>query len=98
MARKDKLTYDKDDIVSILKTINYVLISLHRIGSCYDEISRSTYERWTTEFIDNNQVTHLLSEARQKLSSQFAGELGDDDKDELERLMDRIEYWQKPEA
>lgn len=96
MVKRDELVFEKTEILTVLKKVNFILISLNRIGSYYNDIEQSTYEHWTTEFIDKSRVTNLLSEVRRTLSSGFSNDLGDDDMSELERIMDGIEYWQKP--
>lgn len=96
MAENDKLIYDKRDILSVLRKINFMLLSLHKIGSCYNDIDLQTYEHWTTEFIDNNRITALLADVREVLSSQFSNALGEDDMSELERTMEGLEYWHRP--
>jgi hypothetical protein len=90
---KEILRFDKDEILKILRFINQILISLHHIGSSYNDINTETYNRITTEFIDDWKVTQKLSEIRAILSEKFSDELGDDDMDELEREMKDIIYW-----
>ena len=97
MKNSTKLIYDKNEILSVLKNINFILLSLHKIGSCYNDIDLETYEHWTTEFIDNNRVAEMLSDARELLSSQFSNDLGEDDMCELERAMENLKYWQRPD-
>jgi hypothetical protein len=98
MCEDTKLTYSKDEILSVLVKINFILLSLHKIGSCYNEIDLKTYEHWTTEFIDRNRVTAMLAEIREVLSSQFSNDLGADDMSELERVMEGLECWQRPNS
>jgi hypothetical protein len=92
---KEILNYDKGEILKVLRFINQILISLHRIGSSYNDINTELYNKQTTEFIDDWKVTQKLSEIRAILSDKFSDELGDDDMDELERVMKDIKYWSK---
>ena len=96
MSEDTKLLYNKSEILSVLKKINFILQSLHKIGSYYNDIEVQTYEHWTTEFIDDNGVTAMLAEIREILSSQFSNDLGEDDMSELERAMESLEYWHPP--
>ena len=94
-----KITYNGEDIVNVLKEINYILCSLHDIGSSYaDSIdeNRRQYEKETTDFIDNSHICERLAHIRSKLTEGFDLTLGDDDMDDLERACQYINYWSKP--
>jgi hypothetical protein len=88
-----------DDAVRVLREIELVLISLHKIGSFYavaDESEKKNYDRETTRFIDQWKVTARLAEARGLLSRCFDSTLGDDDMDDLERELASVDYWSGP--
>lgn len=88
-----------EDAVRILREIELVVISLHKIGSFYavaDESERRDYFQETTRFIDEWKVTARLAEARGVLSGRFDLTLGDDDMDDLERKMESVDYWSGP--
>ena len=94
-----KIVYDGGDIINILKEIDYILGSLHGMGSYYaDSIGedRQEYERETTAFIDNSLVCSRLAAVRAKLSEKLDRSLGEDDMDDLERACSDIEYWRRP--
>ena len=95
----EKIVYDGEDMVNILKELDYILISLHQMGSYYADKSdgnKLEYERETTQFIDETAVSERLASIRAKLSESFDRTLGEDDMDDLERACMDIEYWTKP--
>ncbi|MBD0141311.1 hypothetical protein IAF34_18725, partial [Acinetobacter baumannii] len=52
-----KLVYSGDEVLSVLQEIEFILISLHKIGSYYAETLPNSYEEYakeTTNFIDSN--------------------------------------------
>jgi hypothetical protein len=99
-----KITYSSDEIVDALKEIELILISLHQIGSYYgvkfleegEENYRAEYEKETTHFIDDWNITQRLAKVRMILSHKFDNTLGNDDMDDLERAMEGLKYWSKP--
>lgn len=87
------------DAIRILREIELVLTSLHKIGSFYavaDEAERKNYDRETTRFIDEWKVTARLAEARAVLFRLFDSTLGEDDMDDIEREMESVDYWSGP--
>ena len=98
-SNNQKIVYDGEDIVNVLKEINFILCSLHDIGSCYaDRIDEKQYqyEKETTDFIDKSRICERLAHIRSKLIEGFDLTLGDDDMDDLERACRNINYWSKP--
>lgn len=100
----EAITLSGQDALQILAEIDLVLISLHKIASYYYrdgfEISpegRANYEKATTAFIDDHQVTQRLATARALLSAGFDGTLGEDNMDDLERACENIQYWTIPD-
>lgn len=100
MNRKICLT--EFEAISLYKDIDYILISLNNIGHYYfneptiDEGGRRAYEQETTNFIDDNEITKLLSRVRGGIGSKFDLELGEDDMDDLERATENTKYWERP--
>lgn len=95
----ETIDYAGYDVVNILKEIDYILISLHQMGSYYaDKVegSRQEYEKETTEFIDEKKICDRLATIRAKLSEGFDSSLGEDDMNDLERACMDIDYWSKP--
>lgn len=79
-----------------LAELEFMLISLHKIGSYYMDIPVEANNAATTAFIDNNHITHRLAKIRSIISEPFDPSLGDDDMDDIERRVCQIEFW-KPE-
>jgi hypothetical protein len=75
-----------------LAEIEFILISLHKIGSYYNDNPIADYQRATT-FIDNEKITQKLAKVRRILSESFDNTLGEDDMDDIERQMGNIELW-----
>ena len=102
MKENETITYSGQEIIDVLKEIEVVMISLHKIGSYYaytDKFTkkkRAEYEKDTTQFIDEWQVTEKLAQVRCILSKKLNNSLGDDDMDDLERATENLKYWTKP--
>lgn len=101
--KNNQIIMSGDNLITALKEIEIILISLHKMGSYYglkfmkDERKfRKEYERETTRFIDEGEVTGRLAKIRDILSENFDNTLGEDDIDDLERVMENIRYWTKP--
>lgn len=84
------------NIKRILTETEAVLISLHKMGSYYYEKDSADYEKETTEFIDENQVTQRLALIRQILTEAFDAQASDSEKEELDKDMEKLIYWEKP--
>ncbi|HCW3771640.1 TPA: hypothetical protein OXK45_003708, partial [Acinetobacter baumannii] len=44
-----KLVYSGDEVLSVLQEIEFILISLHKIGSYYAETLPNSYEEYAKE-------------------------------------------------
>ncbi|MCR5166271.1 MAG: hypothetical protein K6C13_03510 [Oscillospiraceae bacterium] len=98
-SNNKKIIYNGEDIVNVLKEIEYILISLHDMGSYYADginAKRDEYEKETTAFIDNSLVCNRLAGIRKKLSEKMDLSVGEDDMDDLERACQDIDYWSRP--
>lgn len=91
-----QITYEGEVIIKALKEINYILCSLHDMGSYYLDHNIQEYEKETTQFIDNSLVCTRLALIRKVLTEQFDLEEGDDGLDDIERACEHITYWSKP--
>lgn len=87
------LTYNGLDVLNILKEIEYILCSLHDMGSYFIDKDRTLYEKETTEFIDKSLVHDRLANIRSVLSQQFDLSLGNDEMDDIERACENLPYW-----
>lgn len=92
------------EAISVLKEIEYVMISLKKIASYYydrtyappTEETDIEYALETTRFIDQNGVMQRLAKARGVISDKFDNELGVDDMSDVEREMELMKFWEKP--
>jgi hypothetical protein len=89
----ETITYKKEDVLKILADINTIVVSLDRIGSAGAEMPLEDHDRMAGEFVRQWDVFRMLASARKILSDRFSDELGDDDKDELEREMEDVPFW-----
>lgn len=80
-------------LLDALAEIEFVLISLHKMGSYYGDKPVEEYQRVTTEFIDNEKVTQRLAKVRRIISEGFDSSLGEDDMDDIERRMEGMNFW-----
>lgn len=97
------IRYAYDDMMRVISEIDYILISLHNIGSYYHnapgeitEKRRREYERETTLYIDESNVTARLANIRAILTEGFDLRLGDDELDDVERALLDAKYWEQP--
>jgi hypothetical protein len=95
----EKITYDGMQVALILKELDFILVSLHKIGSYYAEdisTKREQYEKETTQFMDNSLVNPRLAKIRTILTQKFNLQEGEDELDDIERICEQIPYWHKP--
>lgn len=94
MLEKNKtISLKGESALEMLAEIEFILISLHKIGSYYFDKPVADYQRATTDFIDNEKVTEKLAKIRRLICEQFDTSLGDDDLDDIERYLKNLEYW-----
>lgn len=93
LDENQEITMSGESLIEVLAEIEFILISLHRMGSYYVGKPVEDYRRATTDFIDNRKVTHKLAKIRTILSHNFDGTRGDDDMDDIERGMLNIKFW-----
>ncbi len=98
LEQNQKITLSGEKALDALKEIEFILISLHNMGSFYAEKpgTLDEYRKATTDFIDNCAVTQRLAKVRTIISEHFDDSLGDDDMDDTERHFSGLEFW-KPE-
>ncbi|WP_207848937.1 MULTISPECIES: hypothetical protein [unclassified Pseudomonas] len=88
-----KIVLNGEDALEVLADIEFILISLHKMGSYYSDKPIEDYQKATTDFIDNEGVTQRLAKIRKIISKNFDSTLGDDDMDDIERHMEGIKFW-----
>lgn len=93
LKSNEEIVISGEALIEALAEIEFVLISLHKMGSYYGDKPREEYQRVTTEFIDNEKVTQRLAKVRRILSESFDSSLGEDDMDDIERRMTGMVFW-----
>lgn len=88
-----KIIISGESALEALAEIEFILISLHKMGSYYSDKPIADYQRATTYFIDNEKITQKLAKVRRILSVSVDNTLGEDDMDDIERHMKNIEFW-----
>jgi hypothetical protein len=88
-----EVTYQRDVVVTLLRHLNQIVVSLDRLGSSSHEFSREQFEAALARFVVDWDVFGKLAQVRSLLSEPFSTQLGPDDMDEVERAMGGIVYW-----
>ena len=89
----NKIEVDRVALLTALRNLESVVVSLDRIGATASEVSPEEYKETVVHFLHDWKVFAKLAEARRLLSDPFGNEVGDDGMDELERELDSVEYW-----
>jgi hypothetical protein len=87
-----------DEAISVLRELELVVVSLHKMGSFYADKDRLAYEKETTRFIDEERITQRLAEIRGLLAGKFDRTLGEDDMDDVERAVADVTIWSPPKT
>ncbi len=92
-----------EELISALREIELILISLHKIGAYYGlkdytGKDKAEYDSETNRFIDEWLVTERLANVRKVLSEKFDSSPGADDMDDLERAMEGLKIWRSPSS
>ena len=98
LEQNKKIVLTGEEALDALAEIEFILISLHKMGSFYADKPEALdeYRRETTDFIDNCDVTQRLAKIRTIISRHFDDTLGDDDMDDVERHVAGLKFW-RPE-
>lgn len=91
-----KIIFDSNHVLAILKELDYILCSLHDIGSYYCDKDENEYEKETTQFIDNSLVCDRLAKIRYILTTQFDSAFSEKELENIESIFETIPYWEKP--
>ncbi|MEH6418261.1 hypothetical protein [Pseudomonas sp. CGJS7] len=96
VSTNQPLSIDRDQLLPVLRDLEYILISLHKIGSHYAADLPEKHQDYcaeTTRFIDQAQVTQRLAKIRSVLSGAFDQTRGEDDLTEVERALEGLAFW-----
>lgn len=87
------MEYDREDIISVLRDLEILVVSLDRLGSAAPFVDGGLAAARIRDFVSLWQVGPRLARMRGVLSRPFSSEPGEDDMDDLERLMKDVPYW-----
>jgi hypothetical protein len=87
------LSIRRNALLSALRVIETIVVSLDRMGACAHEFSEQQNNAILARFIDDWDTTRKLLYARHLLSEPFSREIGEDELNELEREMESVPYW-----
>ncbi|WP_416363699.1 hypothetical protein [Pseudomonas sp. NFX183] len=96
LEQNKKIVLTGKEVLDALKEIEFILISLHKMGSYYAEKpgALEEYRKATTDFIDDCAVTQRLAKVRRIVSMPFDDSLGDDEMDDIERYFSDLKFWE----
>jgi len=95
-GKNRSLRIDGKELLGVLRDVEYMLISLHKIGAYYaPELPdrKSKYNAETTKFIDEGEVTKRLARIRSTLTRVFDDTRGEDDLTDIERALEGLQFW-----
>ncbi len=95
LEQNKNIALSGEEAMDALREVEFILISLHKMGSYYGEKpgAAEEYRKATTDFIDDCAITHRLAKIRTIISKGFDDTLGDDDMDDVERHCSDLEFW-----
>lgn len=92
--KNQKICFEGQELIDIFVEIDFILISLAEMGRNFELYEkRELYEKDTTKFIDECNVTGRLATIRAIIAKKFDNTLGIDDMDDLERVTQYTNYW-----
>ena len=96
LKQNEKIVLTGIEALDALKEIEFILISLRKMGNFYAEkpSAPEEYQRATTDFIDNYAITKRLAKVRTIISRHFDDSLGKDDMDDIERHFSDLKFWE----
>lgn len=90
---EDEIVVQRRDLITVLRQLEMVVVSLDRIGSAMADTSEVEQALVLREFIFDWDVFRRLAKARGVLGEYFSRELGPDDLEELERELHDVPCW-----
>ena len=95
--KNESITFRKDEIKKMYLEIEYILISLHRMGSYYvDNGTLEDYYRETTMFIDNSEVCDRFAKIRALLDEHLDPCCSEKEIEQFEDSCENLPKWRKP--
>jgi hypothetical protein len=97
MNEIDTVTYQKEQILKVLRDLEVLVVSSDRIGSAWqDRDSDEKYNAMFVKFFDEFGFFKKLAKMREILSEPFPYESDDNAVDELERNFQSLKFWSPP--
>ena len=101
LKENDEIKISGKKLLNALSIIEFFLISLKNItryyyDNKYPNIDKIGYEKEIVKFIEDKYLIKELSKLRSILSENFNNELGKDDMNDIEREIEKINFWKKP--
>ena len=95
MAMNEKVEFSREEIISVVRELREMVISLDRIGgAAVDMPNEHQWKEATIEYLLETRLLNRLSSCRAALENKFSDEpLGEDDMSDFDREVDDIEYW-----
>ena len=87
-----RLSYDRSEILDVLRDLNMIVVSLDRIGSRFSTLDPDEYNKISSDFLTNWDVTRKLARARRILSRPFSDESDAGGLHELERAFKDLQF------
>ena len=88
-----KVAYTRAEILKAIRLVDSVVVSDDRLGSRLSGLPTDEAHELILKYWSEFSPYQRLAEAREILSSAFSTQLGDDDRDELERELQDNDYW-----
>ena len=82
----NRVTYIREGIIQILRSLNEIVPSFARIGSLAPDTQPDAVARIVSDFITDWNVRQKLAAARDFLAAQL-------DREELAKLMEDVPHW-----
>ena len=89
----DEVRLKRNEVVRALRILESIVPSLDRLGSAAAGMTKEEYDRASSEYLDDWDVTRRLAAIRRILSEPFSDEVGDGGADEIERELDGTPCW-----
>ena len=89
----DKVEYNRDVVVGILRDLEQIVVSLARTGSAEHSLSKRESDALVSDVVTEWNVTSKLANARAALGGALSREPGTDGLGELERELAETVIW-----
>lgn len=96
-AKNEKINIEKEKIKLAFLEVEYLLISLHRMGSYYlDNGTMEDYYKETTLFVDESRICDRLAAIRAFLTTYLYSSCSEEEIEQFEDICENLPKWEKP--